>query len=73
MFEREVRVSPDGQTVGIRTDWPADSEMAWGCIHAKHGGHWSLAAHVADWNVVTAMVAPEPPAQEPLYNPELEV
>jgi hypothetical protein len=53
MFSREVRVSPDGNSVAVRTDYPIDAWNAWGVMDANHGGHWSLDKDVADWTVAT--------------------
>lgn len=44
---REVRVSPDGQAVAIRTD--NDDDREWGVMHAIHGGAWAPASVVEDW------------------------
>ncbi|SBS79294.1 hypothetical protein MHPYR_710021 [uncultured Mycobacterium sp.] len=46
---REIRVSPDGDTVAIRADAPEDASNAWGCFSAVNGGHWSATKEVADW------------------------
>lgn len=40
MPDREVRVSPDGQAVAIKTDRNPDGNQAWGVIHFEHGGAW---------------------------------
>jgi hypothetical protein len=65
MSNREVRISLDGDVVAVRSDWPAEHEMAWGCMHAKHGGYWTQTANVADWKVVTETETPElPPAPQ---------
>jgi hypothetical protein len=69
-MEREVRISPDGQTVGIRSDWPEDHEMAWGCIHAKHGGYWATTLRVADWGIVTETELPVLPDAQPELAPD---
>jgi hypothetical protein len=52
-MSREIRVSPDGAAAAIRTDFPADSNMAWGLMHVEHGGAWTAAGTVADWEVVS--------------------
>ena len=59
-MDREVRISPDGNMVAVRTDQPEDAWNAWGVIHHYHGGHWSDTNKLADWLVVTATQAPEP-------------
>lgn len=59
-MDREVRISPDGFMVAVRSDAPEDAWNAWGVMHCSHGGHWSAAKDVADWLVVTATQAPEP-------------
>lgn len=58
MTVREIRVSPDGDSVAIRTNWPIDEWNAWGVIHSKHGGEWVVNDRVADW---IPMEAGEPP------------
>lgn len=50
---REVRISPDGQAVAIRSDQDADGYSAWGIMHALHGGAWAPASSVDDWAVIT--------------------
>ena len=49
---REIRVSPDGNAVAIRSDNDADGNQAWGLIHYQHGGAWVPAVSVADWTPV---------------------
>jgi len=61
-LDREVRVSPDGLSVAIRGDNPADAFNAWMVGHAIHGGHWASTEELASWSVVTAV---EPPADSP--------
>lgn len=65
-MEREIRVSPDGFMVAIRSDYPADAWNAWMVGHAFHGGHWSSTAELKGWSVVTQIEAPpaEPPVSE---------
>ncbi len=46
---REIRVSPDGDTVAIRTDAPEGAPNAWGCFSVTNGGHWCATKEVADW------------------------
>lgn len=46
---REVRVSPDGDAVAIRSDADENAWNAWGFIHAKTGGGWLSSADVATW------------------------
>ena len=53
MSDREVRVSPDGNAVAIRTDWPADGNKAFGVMHIEHGGAWVPESSIADWPVVS--------------------
>jgi hypothetical protein len=67
---REVRISPDGNMVAVRSDWPADNWNAWGVMHAVNGGHWSDTNAVADWPVATAGAPATPPAPEPEPEPE---
>lgn len=54
MTMREIRVSPDGNAVAIKTDNDPDGYTAWGIIHAVHGGSWAPAASVADWDVLSS-------------------
>lgn len=55
---REIRVSPDGNTVAIRSDHPADGGLAYGTMNMTMqgnrpvGGKWASAADVADWAVI---------------------
>ena len=52
-MDREIRLSPDGMAVAIRTDEPdPESWGAWGVMHIKNSSHWCKTSHVADWNVV---------------------
>lgn len=51
---REVRISPDGNAVAIRTDNDADGRRAWGVIHVNNGGAWAPASVVEGWTVVAA-------------------
>lgn len=69
MTVREVRVSPDGAAVAVRSDWPADAWNAWGVMHAVNGGHWCDSNAVAEWSVATVS-APPPAAPEPEPEPE---
>lgn len=69
MTVREVRVSPDGNAVAVRSDWAADAWNAWGVMHAINGGHWCDTNAVAEWSVVTATEAPVAPEPEPGPDP----
>jgi len=52
---REIRVSPDGNAVAIRSDNPVDAQLAWGVLDMTRtgsrvvGGRWAASAQVADW------------------------
>lgn len=48
-MDREVRLSPDGDMVAIRSSHPEDAYNAWMVGHAQHGGHWATTSEVADW------------------------
>lgn len=48
----EIRVSPDGEMVAIRSGQPADSLDAWAVMHRIHGGHWCKAVEVQSWEVL---------------------
>lgn len=52
MAAREIRVSPDGDAVAIRTDYPDDGNKAFALIHVEHGGAWVAEATVGDWTPV---------------------
>lgn len=71
---REVRVSPDRDSVAIRSDWPADNWNAWAVMNAVNGGHWSATSEVENWDVVTvpaaAPAAPSSPTPDPEPEPE---
>lgn len=45
----DVRLSPDGKAVAIRSQFPEDGNMAYGVMNAQVGGYWMSAAKVADW------------------------
>ena len=71
----EVRISPEGDSVAIRSENAEDSWNAWAVMNRVNGGYWAKAEQVSDWNIVTATespVAPEPPASEPTPEPEPE-
>lgn len=51
---REIRISPDGEMVAIRSDEPETAWDAWGVMHYRRGGHWRYGADVADWEVISA-------------------
>lgn len=53
---REIRVSPDGNAVAIRSDNPIEAWNAWAVMHAINGGHWASSGEVADW---LAMLMPD--------------
>lgn len=66
-MDREVRISPDGMLVAVRSNEAEDAWNAWGVMHCLYGGHWSSTADLAGWSVVTAVQtppAPEPPPAE---------
>ena len=51
---REIRVSPDGESVAIRSDAPEGAWNTWGFFNAVNGGGWVGDAQVTDWTVVDA-------------------
>jgi hypothetical protein len=51
MAVREVRVSPDGDSVAIRSDNAPDAWNAWGVMNAINGGHWAKTDQLTDWIV----------------------
>lgn len=72
-MDREIRVSPDGNTIAIRSDIPdEESWNAWGCMNIPNGGHWASTSQVSDWGIVTAIAAYIPPAEpeNPVTPPE---
>lgn len=55
MSNREIRVSPDGNYVAIRSDaTDPQAHNAWGVMHAVHGGHWSMTSEVETWEVLSS-------------------
>lgn len=69
----EVRISPDGDSVAIRSENAEDSWNAWAVMNRVNGGYWAKAEQVSDWNIVTATEPPAPaPAPEPEPEPEPE-
>jgi len=74
MTVREVRVSPTGDAVAIRSDSLPEHWNAWGVIDAINGGHWCNTNAVADWVVAIIPALPEPepePEPEPAPGPEV--
>lgn len=62
---RKYKVSPDGDSVAVSSDYPADGSMAYGVMNAINGGHWASEEQLAGWSDVTELAAPpEPPAPE---------
>lgn len=63
---REYRVSPDGDNIAVRSDFPADGPMAFGVMNALNGGYWASEAQLSDWGVVDneSVAYPEPEAPE---------
>lgn len=51
---REIRVSPDGNSVAVRSDFPDDAWNAWGVMNAINGGHWSATSELAGWAIAVA-------------------
>jgi hypothetical protein len=49
---REIRVSPDGDSVAIRTNAGPEEWNAWIINHAVNGGFWAFPAHVEGWEVL---------------------
>lgn len=46
---REIRVSPDGDSVAIRTDNADGAWNGWAVMNAINGGHWASGNEVEDW------------------------
>lgn len=73
MADREKRVSPDGDTIAIRSDNAPDAWNAWACMNAINGGYWAKETEVETWDRVTGVtpyVAPEPDPQPDPTPPE---
>jgi hypothetical protein len=53
-MNREIRLSPDGNSVAIRSD-DADPESvkAWGVMRALEGGYWARTSQVDGWTVLS--------------------
>lgn len=51
---REIRVSPDGDAVAIRSDKDPDGNQAFGVFYATSGGAWVPADRVSTWTVVSS-------------------
>ena len=50
---REIRLSPEGDAVAIRSDQPdPEARNAWGIMRANDGGCWARTSQVADWTVL---------------------
>lgn len=50
---REIRISPDGDSVAIRSDVEdPEARNAWGVMRANKGGYWTATAQIADWTVL---------------------
>ncbi len=56
-MDREVRISPDGNMVAIRSDNPEEAHNAWMVGHGVHGGHWASTAELSDWEVMARQSA----------------
>lgn len=50
---REIKISPDGNSVAIRSDADPDAWNAYGVMSAIHGGHWSASSELTEWTTVT--------------------
>lgn len=75
MANREVRLSPDGNSIAIRTDWPADAWNAWGVMDANNGGHWAKSEEIAEWRPATGFsdsAAPESTPEPEVTIPPVE-
>lgn len=49
---REIRISPDGESVAIRTDESVEGVKAWGVMEIGRGGYWARATFVDGWEVI---------------------
>lgn len=64
---REICISPDGNSVAIRTDFPEESQMAWGVMgvgpegqFSLAGGHWAATKELEGWTMLDTPSAPDP-------------
>lgn len=49
---REIRVSPDGNSVAIRSDNADGAWNGWGVMGIPNGGHWSAGSEIENWTVL---------------------
>ena len=63
MQGREIRVSPDGNSVAIRSDADENHWNAWGVMSAQNGGHWSTTSELADWITVEPIEVEDEPEE----------
>lgn len=56
---REIRVSPDGEAVAVRSDSAEDAWNAWGVMNARTGGYWASTQILDDggFQVIAASVS----------------
>jgi hypothetical protein len=60
----EMRVSPDGQSVAVRSENAEDAWNAWAIMHRRNGGHFGGLAEVRTWQTLildTSWAMPEAP------------
>jgi hypothetical protein len=67
---REVKVSPCGDMVAVRSDAAPDAWNAWGVMSAINGGHWSKSSELESWAVATVSAPPAAPEPDPVPEPE---
>lgn len=59
---REIRVSPDGNSVAIRSDHPDNGPLAWGVMSVEmtgarvRGSSWASDDAVADWDLLVPLI-----------------
>lgn len=58
---REIRVSPDGNSVAIRSDHPEDGPLAWGVMSVEmtgarvKGSSWASEDDIAGWEPLVTL------------------
>lgn len=63
MGVRAARISPDRNSIAIRSDAAEDAWNAWGVMNALNGGYWASSSDLATWTDLT-VPEEEPPAEE---------
>lgn len=64
MSDRTYKVSPDGDSVAVRSDFPANHQMAYGVMNAVNGGYWASEEQLEGWRNVTQIAEPVVPQED---------